>query len=241
MIEKLKQALEPLIKNCCKINAEPVSFSPQQADKTRFGGPAYLESEQEVKFCSQCQKPLTFVFQFRADPAANTGELTQFLYCFDCSPWGGKNEDGQWEIRVFKNPSPENFCDNSTGGDDIIPCVARVEKIKMLPDFETLEDLQHDAVALCQQINEEDPWDVYEETSMVMGCETEPISSVGGYPIWIQGICSKTCKICNQKMEFVAQIDSIPEAQLMWGDAGCVYIFRCKSHPQQFSIEMQCF
>jgi len=27
----------------------------------------------------------------------------------------------------------------------------------------------------------------------------------------------------------------------MWGDAGCLYIFRCPEHKDGFAIEMQCF
>lgn len=240
MLEKLKNLLLPLIKPCLKVHASPSGFLPEQAAVTRFGGPPYAEDKDSVPLCAACNSPLSFVFQFKAESGPDNAELLQFFYCFNCSPWGGKKEEGQWLVRTFSHADTAKFVENPSA-EEIAPCLCRLEKVKMLPDFETLEESGSEVVKICEKINKEDPWDVYEETCMALGCEIEPFSSIGGYPIWIQGHVEKNCPECKKEMDFITQIDSVAEAQLMWGDAGCVYLFRCRSHPHQFALEMQCF
>ncbi|MFZ5950577.1 MAG: DUF1963 domain-containing protein [Candidatus Rifleibacteriota bacterium] len=241
MFEKIRELLKPLIRPCFKVTARAENFSPNDAAKTRIGGPAYAAKGQSFPVCQSCSKKLTFVFQFRQMPDSNSGELVQFFYCFDCSPWGGKNEEGQWMIKTFKEVTDCSFVDSSDPEHQITPCKCSFEKINMLPDYETLEEMGHEAVKLCGKVNADDPWDVYEEACLSLRCCVEPVTSIGGYPIWIQGEAEKKCPKCSEKMNFVAQLDSVPEADLMWGDAGCVYLFRCRNHPDQFSLEMQCF
>ncbi len=241
MLEKLKNSLQPLIKNCYRITAQRMNFLPELADTSRFGGPAYSEEGSLNPVCSTCKEPLSFVFQYRADPVANKGELIQFFYCFACSPWGGKKEEGQWLMRSFVSADKNKFCPGAGECGDLQPCICKISKVKMLPDFETLEEMGHESVKICDKIDKDDPWDVYEETCLAMGCEIEPFSSIGGYPIWIQGHSEKICPECKKPMEFIAQIDSEAEAGIMWGDAGCVYLFRCPQHPRCTAMEMQCF
>lgn len=243
MLEKIEALLKPLIKKCYRIGAAQQEFSKEVADQTRFGGLPYAENGSKTPVCETCSQPLSFVFQYRQDPKENVGELSQFFYCFPCTPCGIGDEKGQWKIRNFSTPSREKFDQNAAGEPDtaIKPCITVIDEVNMLPDYETLEDSEHQVIGLCEEVDPDDPWDVYEEACTVMGCETEPFSSIGGYPIWIQGVTSKKCPVCDEEMEFVAQIDSVPEAELMWGDAGCVYLFRCKKHPEKISMEMQCF
>jgi uncharacterized protein YwqG len=241
MLEKLKNSLQPLLKNCYRITAKKMEFVADLAESTRFGGPAYAEEVTQTPVCATCNNPLSFIFQFKENPLTNQGELLQFFYCFECSPWGGKNETGQWLIRSFPSPEKDKFHPGASEISELQPCICKITEVKMLPDFETLEEKGHEAIRICEQIDKNDPWDVYEETCVAMGCETEPFSSVGGYQIWIQGHTEKLCPECKKTMEFIAQIDSEAEADVMWGDAGCVYLFRCKEHPQQFAMEMQCF
>lgn len=243
MLSKIESLLKPMIKSCARIKAVPTDFSPEKATEIRFGGPAYAEKDSAVPICKSCGKPLSFVFQFRENSIEKSGGLLQFFYCFSCLPWGGKDEDGQWLVRYFASPANDKFVFENAGTADesIKPSLATINKVKMLPDFESLEEENHQVIGLCEEVDPDDPWDVYEEACMVMGCEIEPFSSVGGYPIWIQGVTARKCPLCKEEMKFVAQIDSVPEAELMWGDAGCVYLFRCSKHTDEFAFEMQCF
>lgn len=241
MLDKIAALLKPLTKKCFRINAVPAPFSADQALNTRFGGVPYQESDDSKPTCSGCSAPLSFVFQFHENPNQNDSELLQFFYCFSCSPWGGKKEDGQWLIRTYGQPVSNEFVSSTLSEDDLLPCKTEINQVTMLPDFETLEEMGHEVVKLCEKVDKDDPWDVYEETCIALGCTNEPFSSVGGYPIWIQGHSRKNCPDCQQEMEFIAQIDSVAEAQLMWGDAGCVYLFRCPRHRENFAFEMQCF
>lgn len=242
MIEKLRDLLTPLIKCSHKVKAFPKELESGDLLKIRFGGHPYSETGSKAPVCKKCGRPLTFIFQFFTKPESSSGEFLQFFYCFDCSPTGDRNEEGQWLVRGFSDPQDSKHTQNLTPIEDqVTPCICRLEAVKMLPDFESLEEMNHEAIKVCEKIDREDPWDVYEEGCIALGCESEPFSSIGGYPIWIQGPVSKNCPICKKEMEFIAQIDSVPEAGLMWGDAGCVYIFRCSKHSESFAIEMQCF
>lgn len=241
MLKKIAELLTPLKKECFKIMAHPEPFSPDQCIDTRFGGIPYQESGCLSPVCSGCSAPLSFIFQFHDTPDKSESELLQFFYCFNCSPWGGKQEEGQWLVRSYEQPVRDKFVAPAADENELLPCKTEIQPVSMLPDFETLEEMGHEVVKLCEKVDKDDPWDVYEETCLALGCTIEPFSSVGGYPIWIQGPSRKNCPDCKKEMEFIAQIDSVAEAQLMWGDAGCVYLFRCHQHRQKFAFEMQCF
>ena len=40
---------------------------------------------------------------------------------------------------------------------------------------------------LCEEIDSEDPMSAYEDAGNEIGCIMEPSTTIGGYPIWIQG------------------------------------------------------
>ncbi|GAB4275681.1 MAG: hypothetical protein Kow0029_17070 [Candidatus Rifleibacteriota bacterium] len=241
-MEQIEQLLKPLIKKCFRIGAIPAEFSEDSRLKTRFAGPVFAKNLEKMPVCGTCGKELSFVFQFRENPDSDSGDLIQFFYCFHCVPIGVKSEKEQWLTRLYsENSLAELTKQLNTGESKLRPCLATTNIVNMLPDYESLEEVGHKVVKECEKIDPEDPWDVYEESCMAMGCDIEPFSSIGGYPIWIQGVASKKCPECNEKMEFIAQIDSVPEVGLMWGDAGCVYLFRCKKHKDKFAMEMQCF
>jgi hypothetical protein len=243
MKDKLFNLLSPLIRECFRLKAIKVAFSEKYAGFTRFAGPFYsVENETgEIPECKACNNKMDFVFQFRINPFDNSGELIQLFYCFNCMPIGTEKDEGQWQIRVISQEFASRLNKVSESGQNLKFCIADSEKIRMLPDFETLEDDQPEIVQICKKIEPDDPWDVYDQACEAFGCPTEAITSVGGYPIWIQEAVGKRCSECHDNMDFIAQIDSVPEAGLMWGDTGCLYIFRCKKHPEKFAIEMQCF
>ncbi len=243
MKEKLLDLLRPLIKDSFKLSPVQGGFDKDYVAATRFSGPIFSlpdQIESEPK-CLECKEPLTFVMQFRQNPANNSGELFQIFYCFQCVPLGLENDAGQWIIRNYNEEEATLLVEASPGSQKLKFCRVQAEKIMMLPDFESLEEDEPEIIEACEEIDPDDPWEVYEEACTVLGCETEPLSSVGGFPVWIQGEAQKICPQCKNEMDFFAQIDSTAEADLMWGDGGCLYVFRCPDHKNEFSVEMQCF
>jgi uncharacterized protein YwqG len=242
MKEKLLELLRPLVIDCFKLSPVPGEFNEAYNVGTRFSGPVFsLPGETEsLPVCVECGESQTFVVQFCQNPFNDTGELFQVFYCFKCVPIGLEKDIGQWLIRNYKKEEVTQLVETVSGSLDLEFCAIQATKIKMLPDFESLEN-KPDIIEACEAIDPDDPWEVYEEANMALGCETEPLSSVGGFPVWIQGETQKICPQCKNEMKFFAQIDSTAEADLMWGDGGCLYLFRCQNHQKEFAIEMQCF
>ena len=74
-----------------------------------------------------------------------------------------------------------------------------------------------------------------------LGGLTDYATIVGGYPHWVQGEATPGCDVCKSGMRLLAQIDTEDEADIIWGDVGCVYIFYCPEHPRETRMELQCF
>lgn len=245
MSEKLHNALKALKKECIKVVPAKPGFANNMADEIRFAGPAYGEETTKKPVCPDCGNELSFVFQFRTDfdtKLSPKGPLHCFLYCFKCMPIGRpKEETGQWQLNIFKEPSVEKFVAGLGVDKQLMPCSCECSRVWTLPDYETIENDFPEVAALCEAVDDEDPVSAYEEAGIEVGCEMEPFTSIGGYPKWIQGEASQVCPVCKKNMEFVCQIDSEAAVELMWGDAGCLYIFRCPEHKNEFAMEMQCF
>jgi hypothetical protein len=244
MSEKLKRALNALKRQCFRVIPDKPGFNEKLATEVRFAGPSYAEAGEKAPVCDGCGKPLSFIFQFRPGPdeKKSTGPLHCVFYCFNCMPIGRPEEEkGQWLVRVYDTPTLEKFAGGTGVNKKLTPCSCSLTKVANLPDYETLENHYPEVAALCEEIDGEDPISAYEEAGVEIGCEMEPFTSIGGYPIWIQGEGTQVCPVCGKDAEFVAQIDSESGAGLMWGDAGCLYIFCCPDHKDGFAIEMQCF
>jgi len=245
MSEVLNEALKKIKRECLRVVPEKPGFAKLMATETRFAGPAYAEIDEAAPVCPVCGEKLSFVFQFYPLPdkkALSAPPLLVFYYCFKCTPIGTEKEErGMWLLKAYHTASPAKFNDGSGVDQDLTPFSCRTEKVHVLPDYETIEEKYPDIAAMCEGEDAEDPVSVYEDAGLEIGCVMEPFTSIGGYPIWIQGEAERSCPVCKKPMEFICQIDSQQEVQLMWGDAGCVYLFQCQEHHDQFGMEMQCF
>jgi uncharacterized protein YwqG len=243
---KLKAELKKLRKKCVKVTPHKSGFLPEEAVDTRFGGPPYAEKQEAPPACSQCKKYLTFVFQFREKYHADlssTGSLYTVHYCFNCMPIGqsAEEEAGQWRVTEFKEPSLERFVLNEPAESGLVPCSCQLAHGHSLPDYETIETNYEAIAQMCEENeDDDDPSDCYEDACGAIGCPVQPSTCLGGFPVWIQGEGSQECREPHCELEFLAQIDSETMPKLMWGDAGSLYVFRCKEHGE-FFIEMQCF
>jgi hypothetical protein len=242
---ELLAALKKLKKECVRVIPVKPGFANEMADEIRFAGPAYAEAADKKPVCPDCGNELSFVFQFRQkidNGGKADGPLHCFFYCFKCMPIGRqKEETGQWLLRTHEQTAINKFVPGHGVDKDLAPCSCELSMVHVLPDYEVIEAEHPDIAAICEDIDSDDPLSAYEEAGMEIGCEMEPFTSIGGYPHWIQGEGSQTCPVCGKNMQFICQIDSEAAVELMWGDAGCLYLFQCQQHPREFAMEMQCF
>ena len=244
--DKLKKALNSIKKECIRVMPTETGFDNSQAVDTRFAGSAYAEKGDKAPICKCCGKPLTFIFQYREKYDKDlkpSGELYSVYYCFDCTPIGrAEEEEGQWAVVAHKNPDVSKFVEQKENVSSILkPTACSLSRVFVVPDYETVENNYPEIAELCEAIDSEDPMSAYEDAGNEVGCLMEPSTTLGGYPIWIQGEGNQTCPECKGDVELAVQIDSEEAVDLMFGDAGCLYVFKCPKHKNGFAMEMQCF
>jgi hypothetical protein len=73
-----------------------------------------------------------------------------------------------------------------------------------------------------------------DSTDRLIGNGSRARSALGAYPDWVQEDDTPP------GMDFLAQIDSEVEAELEWGDTGCLYLFHDRKSPGEFKMRGQC-
>ncbi len=63
---------------------------------------------------------------------------------------------------------------------------------------------------------------------------------LGGWPHWVQASEWPECPHCQQRMEFLFQVDSKDNIPFMFGDLGTGHITYCRIHPGVFAFEWAC-
>lgn len=236
---RLDQILAGLLKQATRLTPSRNDQAIPASCEPKFGGMPYAESGDTWPRCPSCEATLPFVAQFRAD-----GALFTFFYCFDCFPWGLTDETtGEWIVRRYPNPDMTRLVEISPGDDhdDLVSaCAVDQETVRVLPDWEGIDSANASVSPLCNQINSDGPWEAYEAGLSRAEALDDYATLVGGYPRFVQNEATPTCTECGERMQFLAQIDSEDEADLMWGDVGLVYLFECPGHPQHFVLELQC-
>ena len=239
--EKLDCLLKPLVKKAIKL--EPIANETASAVsyESKFGGLPYAEIGDTWPSCPTCKKELTFINQIHDEIEQH---LFVFYYCKECFPWGLDDEEkGQWLVKLYEEPSSEKIVQiNRNSNDESAPrpCKVIASSVDVLPDWEGLSSASKEANDLCCKINDDSPWDVYEEAVLRAGCLNNYETLLGGYPRFVQGEARYTCPKCNTEMKFYAQVDSEDDAGIMWGDIGLVYFFQCPKHKNEFQLELQC-
>jgi len=157
-----------------------------------------------------------------------------------------ETEDSGWHVKIYEKldkakvtvvdrPKGEHFEE----WDNVEYCEIAFEKIKSLPDWEGLERYNLNAQKLSCVLNEKEPWDSYDQINIKLtGRKQETdediyISQLGGYPTWMQGDDSP------ESNDFLLQMYSEDNANLMWGDAGLVYLFYNKK-TKKVNFILQC-
>ena len=264
----VEELLQPLLKDadCLILSASEQAIDA--CVQSKFGGLPYAEKEEVWACCPSCDKELIFIAQLYHPQQQALACFFYCFHCFPWGL--GNEETGQWLVRYYSTPemtkyvAPKRIQSQSPKNEDssklpsalktllehlpslkrkiplVIPCLCETQQIKSLPDWDDLEGLSPKLVQLYEELNKDDPWETYYEIGTKVGHLDDYGTLIGGYPCWVQGSISPKCKQCSEDMEFFAQIDSESAADLMWGDAGLVYLFQCPQHRTEFTLELQC-
>jgi uncharacterized protein YwqG len=187
---------------------------------TKFGGAPYAEAGDAWPIC-RCGRALTFVFQWnRAQLRHETGAtgLFSFFYCMTCRPWGFDDDDGKWCLRF--HPAPHEGA-----------AVTLAD-----PSPETTRPAHRGTLLSLGESLPDEGEDEHSDRPATLGLS----SRIGGHPSYVQGGSDRACPSCHREMALVLQLDSEDRAGLMWGDLGCVYLFRCPEHPAALRFLLEC-
>lgn len=212
---------------------------------SHFGATPYFEGSEQWPVCPSCSKALSFVCQFRLGEAFHPHpapvQLFTFFYCWDCAPWRGNR--GQWLVRTYSSPTGEKAKTllPPAGAEKFPACGVSFSEGLSLPDWESVFELNPRIAEAAERENPENPQKAYAAAALRNRATNDLGTSLGGYPLWVQGFSAHRCPLCNAPMHLLAQIDSEANAGINWGDTGCAYLFFCPAHPQEISFEMQCY
>ena len=238
--------------------AEPTKLRKGEAVSliaTKFGGLPYAERGDEWPVCGGCGEGLSFIFQANLAEcaAAERGKgLFAFFYCHSCSSWGDIPPEltDAWVVRRYEAPSEAKAIEmEDTSPEDARTraCSVKLATVMSLPDWEGVGEIAPEVSDMSAELNDDEPWEPYVSAAAELLGEhpdnDDFRTQIGGYAKFVQGAVIPECAKCNHAMRLLAQIDSADEAGLMWGDAGCVYLWECERHPQGELVQMrlQCF
>lgn len=242
------------------LSSEPLdATSPQLAIASRFGGAPYFEQGESWPVCSKCQKQETFICQLdlRACPAVRLPEcygLLSFFYCFNCFPWDAPQPG--WTVRNHQYASPDKaivlaapivsesgFFKKALGqrNESTRCCLINFELFNCYPQLDELDELG-DALERKMLAGDDFSDNYYQLVDKLTGKSDNFGTIIGGYSQWIQNFPPDLkCKLCDNWMRQLVQIGSHREANVMFGDAGCIYLSICDKHPLDVSMVLQCF
>lgn len=226
-ISDLENLAKPLIRQATKLEIQPASRPPENSQlESHFGGHPYFEKGEEWPKGKNGKK-LDFIFQVFNSPELELPksiELVQFFYDWEEFPWD--TNDNGWLVKTYKQIDK--------GKTEFIPKPEEIEKSKFckiefkptqtLPDWEGIDLFGNDASKLSCVLNEDEPWDSYDQIVTKLIGEQDYQSQLGGYPKWVQGESTPRDNEGNP-MKLLFQIDSEDNAGLMWGDVGLIYVF----------------
>lgn len=223
----LENLVKTIMRPTTKIEVSSSSRPPENSQlNSHFGGQPYFEKGEEWPTTKK-GKNLEFIFQIFNSPdlqLPESIELIQFYYNWDEFPWDTQN-DG-WLLKVYNNIKKENidFIDKPSELEKSKYCEIRFKSINTLPDWEGIDLHQQAASKLSCVLNEDEPWDNYDQAVNKVIGEQNYQSQLGGYPKWVQGESTPKGSDGNP-MKLLFQIDSEENAGLMWGDVGLIYVF----------------
>lgn len=240
-VADLEDLVKPLIRAAKKMELISVNENGDSRLLSHFGGAPYFEAGEQWP-TSKNGNPLSFIFQVYNNAETNLPAdiaLIQFYYCFDIFPW--HNDDDGWHVKVYKKLQPEKMIllTSPAGLATNTFCKIEFKEVLSLPDWEGIDLYAPNASKLSCVLDEDQPWEHYQNISEKLVGAQNYCSQYGGYPHWVQGEQTPV-GTDGHPMKLLFQIDSEQKAGLMWGDCGLVYIFYDEPS-QRFAFLLQCF
>lgn len=240
-VSDLENLVKPLIRQTTKLEIQPASRPPENSQlESHFGGHPYFEKgEQWPK--GKKGKHLDFIFQVFNSPELELPksiELVQFFYDWEEFPWDTEN-DG-WLVKIYGKVKKESieFIAKPIELDKSKFCKLEFKPTQTLPDWEGIDLFGNNASKLSCVLNEDEPWDSYDQIVTKLIGEQDYQSQLGGYPKWVQGESTPKDNEGNA-MRLLFQIDSEDSAGLMWGDVGLIYVFYDEK-TERIEFTLQC-
>ena len=226
---------------------------------SKFGGSPYFEAGESWPICARCAKPESFICQLdlRTCPAVELPSyfgLLSFFYCFECFPWDAPQPG--WTVRNYRDAQPQKavtlpepsvkqpgFFQKLLGAHSrkVKCCLVNFELFDCYPQLDEVDETgDEEDRKLLADSDISDSY--YERIDQLSGKSDNFGTLVGGYSQWIQSFPPDLrCKHCNKWMRQLVQIGSHGEADVMFGDAGSIYLSICNEHPQDITMMLQCF
>lgn len=239
--------------------APPDGSAQDLSTASKFGGKPYFEEGERWPICAKCEKQETFICQLdlRSCPAVNLPDyfgLLSFFYCFQCFPWDTPHPG--WTLRNYREAQPQKaialpepplkapgFFKKLLGARSRKSncCLVNFELFKCYPQLDELDETGAEEDKKLMSGGElTDSY--YERIDALTGKSDNFGTLVGGYSQWIQCFPPDLkCKHCARWLRQLVQIGSHREADIMFGDAGCIYLSFCDEHPQDIVMTLQCF
>ena len=225
--DDLVELLKPTVRDATKMILKKVEPKDEYTQLyPHFGGDPYFE-EGEKWPGMEYGSPATFICQVFNEKGNNLPEdieLVQFFYDYEDSP-SNSSQNG-WYIKIYTDllvhdmeyiPTPEGIRKTKY-------CRIEYAPVKSLPTWEELKYRNPLAFKLSCVLNEERPWENYGIAAKKLLGKAEICSQVGGYAQWLQS-AQIPIREDLKEFQFLMQIDSEDDAELMWRDMGLVYLF----------------
>ena len=220
-----------------------------------FGGSPIGSADDSWPSCAECDQPMRFVLQL--DLAELPAELDtprdgalQFFYCSTddglCETWNPFS--GTHALRVVPRAdvplAPPTTLEplrrvGILGWNAIqdLPSAAEHELLGIEYDYDFDKGLVD---VHCPEINVAlNGLDIDLEVAEAISNALDG-DKLGGWPHWVQGVEYPACPSCGESMDLLMQIDSNDNLDLMFGDAGCGHITRCRKHPEIIAFGWAC-
>jgi uncharacterized protein YwqG len=230
-LSDLENLLRSMIRESTRMVLEPLPYPPKNSQRiSHFGGQPYFEFGEEWPR-SNSGDYYDFICQIFNDGKINLPaevKLVQFFYNFNEHPW--QSDESGWRVKVYKKLNPKNMQPVSRPENlrKSPYCNINFEEITVLPCWDSIDRYNETVTDLCFELNENSPWETFQETCEKLAGEQKLESRIGGYARWLQGDATP-CGNDGKPMELLLQIDSEDDAGLMWSDMGLVYIFYDKN------------
>ena len=238
----LENLIKPLIRQTTRLHLLPPSTLSENTQlESHFGGHPYFEMGESWP-TTEKGKALDFVFQVFNSKELELPEniaLVQLFYDWDELPWD-TGEDG-WLVKIYHKVDKQNIEFISRPEELVESPFCKIDFIsdRSLPDWEGIDLFKAEAAKLSCVLNEESPWEAYENSVLGLIGKQDYQSQLGGYPKWVQGEATPL-NIEGNPLKLLFQVDSEENANLMWGDLGSIYVFY-EEETERIEFTLQCY